>query len=413
MVPFLDMRSYALAVLLGNLALAAYALALRRDSARWRNTGFALYTLAILTNESAFVLLPLLPGLALLLGVRPGRWWRWFRGPVVLTVLAVVARLLVLGELGGYGANRLATVTEAGKGVLLKGDEVSRVQVFAQMWEYTFFPSLGGMDGVAFLADRGIWVAAIVAAYLVFRVVLQPFKDRSLAVLHFFALWFVGYVALWTITGAWFWRLGYPMVTPLALVVAALGSDAWTRCRPAAALLHSLAPAALITGWAVVSPLVHPPGPKWIQAKATVAMGLLVDELEQLEGPGRVYVVLPFKRDYARRVALWSQYQVGPEIDVRLLAVAKPEQGHEMSVSIAEDEGRAELGFGGDAMLWTPEQPILQRVEYEPDVATRPRKGAASSLFLDTLYEEGVRTWFVWVQGDGSHGAVEVPAPGG
>ncbi len=411
-VPWLDMRSYRLAMLFGNLALADFANGLREGRLDTRRRATLWMVLALLSNEFSFVLLPLLPVIGWLHGRSRREVWDQLKWLGLWAVLIAVVRYPIVQHLGGYTKPMYAYLKANGSRGLIKDKPFPRIDVFAKAWEYSFFPSTVNGQRSVFTVGSGMVGGALIAGWFAWAALWRPLREPELRVRWVLVLWLFGYSLLWTLDGSWFWRLGFPMVMPMAMLTAVLVGDAVTAAGWPRRLGYLVAPGLLIAGWAALSPVTngYTAGSLKLRRQATEAMHMLEAQIRELDAK-RVYVVVPFKKEYAQRVVLWAQFRLGTDVDLRLLASSKPSKGHKVRSRIVDVDGRSQLQLATKHMVWTPEQPIRWRATPKKKTVTHPRSGSARPLFLDRLYTADTPTAYVWIDGKMRSGAVAIPAP--
>lgn len=322
-VPFLARRSYTLSVLFSTVGLTAWILAARREGAigiRGAVAAIALL-LAILSNEVAYVVLPLYPLFALHLTGS-------IRQAVVRTLptlglasVAIALRFAIIDSTGGY-VKRYLAVTRDGAKHLSEPDGFTGHRVFASALEYACLPV--GMSGTAnpFRAD---WsqttlfglppldftqvvrvLLFLVLSFYLWTVTARPLveRDRRGVTGLLLVIWLIGYALLFGAVRTWFWRQGFPMTVPVALLVTwtlretvVLGAPRW-RLAPQLLLVASLL-------WH--SPVIHGMSDYKMQARSQ-ANDLLQDLRPLLAGVERgatVYLIVPGNRGTVRTFRRW------------------------------------------------------------------------------------------------------------
>lgn len=238
-VPFLARRSYSLSTVLLTAGLAWWLDGLRRDQVLSPPTlaGSLAILAALLTNETSYVALPLLPMLVVWkrqASLRKALEWciPVFSGAVG----AVVLRFAVMGWAGGYDKRYLA-VAGNGKKALERVDDFFLHRIIGAAFEYTWLPvSMMGdanplraewsaRDLLESLPPTDITVAVqtllfALVAYYTWHLAFARSNTRDDRFAHGILLaWMFGCSLLYGISSTWFWRQGYPMAVPLVLVL--------------------------------------------------------------------------------------------------------------------------------------------------------------------------------------------------
>ncbi|MCA9568944.1 MAG: hypothetical protein KC656_13940, partial [Myxococcales bacterium] len=233
-VPFLARRSYSLAVLFSTAGLALWVEGLRRESTLtgWSFLGGLLLVLGFLSNEVAYVVLPLLPLLVLHIrgsGARDALA-RSFT-PFVGAAVAIGLRFAIIGWTGGYVKHYFA-FTRDGVKTLTQPIGFWGHAIVGAAFDYTWFPvSMSGAPNPfrAFWPDvlgmdltqvARVLLFGVLSWYLYDLVARPLLEGRRKPLAWLLLLWMLGYGALFALVSTWFWRQAFPMVVPLALLVA-------------------------------------------------------------------------------------------------------------------------------------------------------------------------------------------------
>lgn len=324
-LPYLPRRSYTLACSLGLLAtvqwLAAQApwsaaQASRRNRHLLATCG--LLVLALLSNEVAYVLLPMLPLLAWNQGVALGTALKRSVVPVLAALPCVAARFAILGWAGGYEKHYFA-YTKNGRKVLRQVDAFNLPEIVGAAFDYVFYPvSFLGRDNPA-----RVWVVLTVlfSGYWLWLIVLEPLvlhKQRERRLPLLLGIWILGYAVLFGLSRTWFWRQAYPMIVVLALLVGVVAHHSWVHYRgwirwarlaPLAGFLVTLLWFSPMVRGMTTSTLTH-------RFEGNQAIKAFVGLTDEVQPPVRVLLLLPFNRSSNRNVLTWMN-KVRPPPDFR------------------------------------------------------------------------------------------------
>jgi hypothetical protein len=240
-VPHTARRSYLLATDFGLLGLLLHDRALAaptsRNAAPWSVTAGLSLLLAILSNEIAYALLPLVAIQTVL--------QRWRSALLVLPTVAagglgVFLRWRVLESVGGgYQRRYFALQNATGTGWLELPDwQPRRIATAAVRYLFTPFgadgsgPVLPEGEGRDLVVVVGVaWVLAVGLA-LPARRWSDPSSRTRLALVA----WLAGSLAIVVLSQTWFWRQAHAPLFPLALLAGAAVTEA-VRSRTAVTLL--------------------------------------------------------------------------------------------------------------------------------------------------------------------------------
>lgn len=290
--------------------------------------GSALLLLCALgSNESSYVVAVILPLMAWTEGKRGREWASWVVVSAVPVAAGVLARQAILGRLGGYHKRYFAEIVN-GKHVLrhLDGDEPMAPEIMGAAWDYLLFPTSPAADP-EFLASMPApllwkgWVLVIAFGGLV----VAARRRDSVAILC--ALWMVGLTLLYGLAGNWFWRMGFPLLLPFALLLPRLMHHLHPKSGlPRFSLVFTAPAAALFTvGLCLHSAAIHGQMRDRLmgRARASEAMHHLRGVLPQLSSPAVVWVAMPMRFEQAFSGLWWLRHmgeRGGKEI--KLLAVS-------------------------------------------------------------------------------------------
>jgi hypothetical protein len=225
-LPFLARRTYLLALFFSTLALICFCrhLNAKQDERRWMFSSCACLVLALFSNEFAYVTIGFM--VLLCCTTAPKISLKTLRPalPVVgIGCISLGARWYVLGHFGGYHVAYLAKV-RGGERVTTLGADFW--EVFQASLHYTFFPS--AVSGGAHWVYGGALGTGVVVAYYGWRSLVRPLRnwERPTERLKLWLLfWLLGYSLLYGLANTWFWRQGFPMVIPMALLVTIVARD--------------------------------------------------------------------------------------------------------------------------------------------------------------------------------------------
>lgn len=256
-VPWFSRRSYVMAT--GASVLAIWFGARGRPVA-----ASAAMAAGMLCNEVAFLVAPVL----LVQGVQRDGWGSLRRAALVVVATASLVFLLrygIVGKIGGYS--------------VISHSSERMVGVLSEAVHYLFTPTLSPR------ASTPVWLGLALAAagFYLARSVRLPGARVAW-------VWLVASLMLIGATQTWFFRLAYPVVAPLAIVVAAVAAS--TRSWMLAI------PQLLFLGWVTSqSPVVRGVAPEAIAARreADARLAKLEVALAQVSGGADVLLVSPYR----------------------------------------------------------------------------------------------------------------------
>jgi hypothetical protein len=283
-VTYMARRSYGLAAAIGLAAVAVLVRGPPRVVSREAIAGSVLLFLALSSNETAYVLLPMIVLFSLHLHGAPGRWRQALEGaalPSAATAIAFVLRLVVLHQVSGYNMAMSPQRT---------------VNVLSIAWESLLVPTTvaHGSDAIGpwELAALAVAVPFYAAVALVLPAVHWRDRDRRLPLL--FVAWIMGYASLYVLHGMWFSRLLYAMVPPLAMLVGVVLADTVAAASASPAWWAALVPQALLGSLLLVNaPVLRGPDTARIARRTAQQLALdhMADALLRVDGPALVHVV--------------------------------------------------------------------------------------------------------------------------
>lgn len=383
-VPFVARRSYSLATGLGLAGLALWALAERPGAARatllrWGGAGVLLA--AVLANETAYVLVPVLGLVTLARSGGPG-------GPVALgralaplvaaTAVGVALRVAVLGQLGGY-RQRLTARVEDGVRTLEQGS--SPLEVFGLAWSAAALPDDPSGDPPFLLAAGGGLVGAALAAWAVgwsLRVA-RAGTSRAEVLPLLLLVWALGYALLASLSGTWFVRMAYPMAVPVAMWLAwAAGETADVVQRRSVGAWHVVPLALVLAARLQVATPVRgiDRAPIREQFRSSRYIRSTARDLAAIEAPAVVWAAVPLDIGRVGSTVRWVRSRAPEGVEFRPLAMVDPQ---------VWPRGRM-LELRGDHL-----HPAAGGVRWEPNVPLGPR----DPLPVGMLVRDQRATWLL------------------
>jgi hypothetical protein len=393
-VPYAARRSYLLATAggLGGLLLWMSALSAALPWQRWALacTSALCLGLGLLSNEVAYVFVPLLPLVWWLWRSPPRRGLLWLHLPMLVVLgVALLGRYMVLGTLGGYHHRYFAVIV----GGVPMWREMTSWQpwtILEACWRYLLAP--GGVSGQLPLLQGALGAAlmGLFTGWLLW-VALRPGEGRRIRLL--LLVWLLGALALVVLSQTWFWRQAHSLLLPMSML-AALGVRDGT-----AALLQRRGEAvSLLVGALLVSSCLWT-GPLWtgmdLRPHSQTLQGTpLVQRVRALlvqipRGvPTTVWLVVPLRANGSHMLRMWSDL-LGKRKGVRfrLLAHLRP-HAHlsEARLSLPRESGRPHLAL---------EQGLMS----VSSKALPPRE-ASGELEVDRLWREEEETWLFALDAD-------------
>jgi len=225
-IPFLARRTYLLALFFGTVSLICFNRHLNsnRTERRWIFASCICLALALFSNEFSYltvgfmVLLCCTSASKITLDtLRPAL-------PIIgVTLVSLALRWSVLGHFGGYQVAYFAKIRR-GERVTTLGAEFW--EVFQASLLYTFFPS--GISGGSHWVYGGVLGTGVVLTYYCWRSLVRPLRNweqPNERLKLWLLLWLVSFSLLYGFSNTWFWRQGFPMVIPMALLVSLVARD--------------------------------------------------------------------------------------------------------------------------------------------------------------------------------------------
>jgi hypothetical protein len=395
-VPYAARRSYLLATVggLSALLLWTHALTAVTSRARWALACASALCLGLglLSNEVAYVFVPLLPLVWLLWGPPAQRRGLWLHLPALVVLGgALVARYVVLGRLGGYHHRYFATLV---KGVPM-WREMSAWEPWAILqacWTYLLAPN--GVSGQLPLLQGALGTAALglFTGWLLW-VALRPGEGRRVRLL--LLVWLLGALALVVLSQTWFWRQAHSLLLPMSML-AALG----TRDGLQALQQRRREAISLLVGSALVLSCLWS-GPLWtgmdLRPHTQTILGTpLVQRVRALlvqipRGvPTTVWLVVPLRANGSHMLRMWSDL-LGKRkgVHFRLLAHLRP-HAHtpEARLDILRDTARPRLVLG-QGLMFVGSKAL-------------PAREPGGALEVDRLWREGEEGWVFALDADDS-----------
>lgn len=257
-VAYTSRRSYTLALILGLSGLTVLTRSARTPVAfsGTHLAGSLLLTGALLSNEMSFALVPVAIMLMASESWKHGGLqaaWRPALLPVIFAGLAWARRLDVLGRLGGYHRHYTAYAAGGSKH-LRKVDEPDLLNLAGRAWEYLTFPvSFRGKAGMGPLGETGAEVLAAFLLVLAAGLSVRAYKRVDGRAGAIFAIWVLGIILLCVASKVWFWRMGYAMVVPWAMLISWLTRELFVELRD----MPSRAASAILILFALAPTLSH------------------------------------------------------------------------------------------------------------------------------------------------------------
>jgi hypothetical protein len=369
-VPYVSRRSYTLAMVFGTAGLVLFLGTMRQQGKLRFALGagsFVSLLLALLSNEIAFVVLPLLPALVWLERAH------WKQGALLVAPIAVMAtavvavRTSIIGTLGGYERKYVA-YAEHGVNRLKDVKDPKEFDIVGAAWSYLCFPTgASGQDALLPGSILGTVAAEVVFLYYAWRVVLEParrIKERSALAILILSAWLFGYSLLYALTGTWFWRQGYPMLLPASVLFVFVLADTLKWKLPLPARVLHLLP----QGLCLASVLYHSPvlfgldeEPFEVRAHGSAVVNEIARDVERVARGGVVYLALPAKKQKAHIVRIWLSKVVTRRrgMSFKILALMGPtgkRQDDLVTASVAvAPRGGMEVTLN-DGMIWSDVQ---------------------------------------------------------
>jgi len=318
-VPYVARRSYLLAMAFG---LGAVVVTLRgvgrtgRGEVAHAVVAGVLLGVAVLSNEVAYVLLPLMPLFAAHVAPAGAR----IRATAVtlpalaLCVLAVLRRYWVLGVWGGgYGKRYFAIVSSTGRPMWRELSSWQPRRILEACWQYLLTPNSVAGDPALVDGDLGIAVSAVLFAWLVWfcvvRVILR-YDEREARTAGLMGLWMAGSVAIIVLSQTWFWRQAYSLLPPLGITLAISVSAAVhaIREREVPEVVQGLVAGWVLLGAVLRGPAIGgmDPAPHRGRMFGTEIVQQMRELVAETSGPGIVWMVVPLRPPAAHLVRTWG-----------------------------------------------------------------------------------------------------------
>ncbi|MEN0063263.1 MAG: hypothetical protein AAGA48_14005 [Myxococcota bacterium] len=321
-VPYSARRSYLLSLCFGLGSVLTFGSAvLASTRIGWLGFGAAaaLMGLAVLSNESAYVLVPLLPMVGLHLawssdppGPHIRRGLVGYLPTLGVTAVAIGLRYTVLGSLsGGYHRRYFAFVNASGRPAWQELSDWQPLRIFYACLSYLLHPH--GVGGRGFLGDTILHLPILLVgvaflSWMMVRAVIHR-EDPAARSVGLAMAWLGGSMTIIVLSQTWFWRQAYWMLPPYGLLLgvafihAARASNRRVR--------WSFAAPALLLG---LLAMIHGPVLRFgMNTKAqrdrsygTAATLALRDAIQTLDQPTDVLLVVPLKASRARLARIWQ-----------------------------------------------------------------------------------------------------------
>jgi hypothetical protein len=366
-VSFASRRSYSMSVVFGLLALVGFAHAARAPSALGRRTlgASAMLTLALLTNEIAFVLVPVV-----LLVVANEAWkdaeetgadpmqlvYKPMLLPLLLAGLVWIRRWAVLGRLGGYHRHYIAFADNGAK-AMKRVSEVDPVDAFVFPWSYVTAPvSYGGADPISPVGEGAPWLAGFLVV-VVLMLAARRHREVDGRLGAILAIWLGGAVTMCALSEVWFWRLGYALALPYSLMLA------WV-LRELVEHLHDAvtrAAGGLLATFAIVPVVAHASMVNGFDTTHLVAkfrgsaiIHILRETIEEASDEGAiVYIAVPINKTRLFGVRTWLQ-RLGPNAEIQPFVYSATRDGVDLGEVRVGKDGKKRFHTGADADMKSP-----------------------------------------------------------
>jgi hypothetical protein len=411
-VPFVARRSYLLASLFGALGLAVVHHA-AEVSGRRRGVlgGLAglLLTAALLSNEGAYVLLPLVPLVVLHSGL-PGTavgeraaHLLVVAGPAVLgAVLALARRFAVLGGLTGGYHKRFFAFMKNGVPHWKEMPQPDPAAVADAAVRYTLLPHRV-TGGEALWAPLGSWVPWMLAMGLLLMGLVPALRrpdDRGARTAGLALLWLAGALALVVVSETWFWRQATFLLPPLGILGGVWAHRAVEQLR------------ARRWVWAVA---LVPLGMIWLGAvaKGPLAGGLsegahrarldhaplvhqVREALPRVPDDHLGLLVVPAPTGAAHMVRLWADRFGAPRgVRFKVLAELAPKADPRAARARIVQGRRPRLVLDGDELQWASKRMLGVALGPHPRLPLRSLAHAEEGRAVVVLGGDEVVVWVV------------------
>lgn len=349
-VPFLARRSYALGALLTALGLKLWIDSLSRENSASPGAlvGAILLVFALLTNEVAYVVVPLLPLLAL---HRRASGWRDALARVFPTwvgaVAAVGIRFAVIETSGGYDTRYLAFARN-GRKLLRRTSDWNGDAIFGAAFDYTWLPVTMNGDTHPLRADwtladlgmesslditmgvRGLLFVTVV--FYLWQTLFRPLfsEVRHHRITWILTLWMVGCAMLFALSETWFWRQGYSMAVPAVLLMS---WHLWDTVQHADTRRRwTLVPQLLLMGTMVFQGALFDGWSHYKMEPRIAANGLIhavMDAEPEFEDRSTVFLIAPGNKKTEATTKRWlGRLLEGRSIRLVVLATGMPARGN-------------------------------------------------------------------------------------
>ncbi len=404
-VPHLARRSYLLATLFSTTALIAWVKAVQAPkNPHWMWLTGTLLSLAVLSNEVAVVVAVWMPLVALLWAAPVRQRLQQAALPSAILFLAVALRMRFIGHMGGYKKHYFAYAS-GGHNNLREMSEVKAWPIVKASWNYLTSPSSASGDPAWWATvPGGVEIVLVAAALVVLGAVIGIVRTRNRedALPLLLLVWIGGSVALFVISGNWFWRLGYAMITPYALLLTWAAHRVVTQWWP----VRVLGLAAI--GVLVWAPIANSPVLRGLdhgalrgQFKSNEVIRSLDALTANVEAPAVVWLVLPTNSGNSHQVLKWTR-RLHPNLTFELAAnstTAKPTDTQSELFSLREVKGRTKVVLH-EGMVWGKVPKRRRRARHPQE------------LWLDKLSVPGGAS-FLTQPTDAGYTLVSIPVPAG
>ncbi|NCG20128.1 MAG: hypothetical protein GWP91_14055 [Rhodobacterales bacterium] len=381
-VPHLARRSYLLASVFSTTAVICWIRAVRAPhGARWLGLSGVLLSAAVLSNEVAVVTAVWMPLVALLWPQDTRTRLKQSLVPAGILLAAIAMRIYFLGHMGGYKKHYFAHARR-GQNVLREMDPVEPFSIVFASVRYLVNPTSASGDvawwstvpgGSLFIGFAALCMVVVAIASIV------RLRQRQDALPALLLMWIGGSVALFVISGNWFWRLGYAMLPPYALLLAWMAREFAARgalSRTVGLPLIGVLLWALLANSPALRGLDH--GALKGQFKANDLIYALNIEIKQVQEPATVWLALSTTTANSHTVLKWVK-RLHPSVHFRLMATSTSPQATPIGspvLSLEDIHSRPKITLHSD-MTWRD----------IPDRSSKHQK--SKRLWLDKLHIEG------------------------
>ena len=414
-LPHIARRSYLLGSLFSVSSLIAWTVATRdRESpvSRWALLASVSLGAALLSNEIAYVAVPMFPLFALAFMDRAKPWYDSVVRCIPILVVAVTLialRFAVLGHFGGYH-RRYFAYTRNNHNLIKEIDDTPYSMVIEAAWRYMCFPTAASGDqALLFLGGSvGLVLAIGIVAYYGWRAVVEPAlpgKEPTERLVLLMFIWLAGHTLLYALTRNWFWRQSYPMLPPFALLVAMVARETWIRRDDLwKRVLHTVPQGLLAVSILYNAPVVT--GIDEDALRGQLKASRIVREVkanlnqEHIESPALVYIALPVRGPSIRDAITWIRREYQPDgIQIRWLSILRlgsKELVDQPTLDLAHEDGRTLIK-------------LRSHMQFDPKLIKSLKLEGKNVVWMDRLNAPGVPHGYVYYATGDSYELAEIP----